>query len=292
MKVKSNRIGDIYSYYLDILIKGYSVKEANLLLKRLISFYLKIESFKIPDLVADQRIGESLLLDIHFGVKKLAEYQPLEYIIGEVQFYEHRFFVDKSVLIPRPETEELVDFVWKNAASITSKPKILDVGTGSGCIAVMLSLLLDASQTAVDISEDALSVAKKNAYYHNVEIQFIKADFLQSDSWGLLPDDFDIIVSNPPYILNSEKSLMKSNVLDFEPSLALFVPDSNPLVFYEAILQFSLNHLKINGLVYVEINENQGKATAALFKSHFKVVNLIQDLNGKDRFVLAKGLKE
>ncbi|MBN2746486.1 MAG: peptide chain release factor N(5)-glutamine methyltransferase [Bacteroidales bacterium] len=290
MKVKSNRIGDIFSYYFDILSKGYPATEAKILLKRLISYYLNVETYKVPDLVADQRVGESLLLDIHFGVKKLAEYQPIEYIIGETQFYEHRFFVDKSVLIPRPETEEMVDFLWKNSSAFVSKPQILDVGTGSGCIAIMLSLLLDASVSAVDISSAAINIARKNSNYHSVDIQFFNLDFLNTSSWQLLPSDLDIIVSNPPYVLDSEKTFMKSNVLDFEPSLALFVPDENPLLFYKAILDFSLSHLKPNGQVLLEINENLGEKTANLFRPYYKKIALIQDINEKNRFVFASGL--
>ena len=285
MKVPSNLISDIYSFYYKRLQEEYSSKESAILLKRLMGYYLNIKEFKIPQFIENKRVGESLMLKIHFGVKDLLQHKPLEYIIQRSNFYELEFFVNEHVLIPRPETEELVDLIWKTSAKYKNKPAILDIGTGSGCIAITLNKLIDAKTYALDISNLALDVARTNAKNLNADVTFVPMDFLDETQWKSLNLKFDIIISNPPYIRELEKSLMNENVLNFEPHKALFVRDKNPLIFYKKILDFSLEYLNSKGAIFVEINEFLGNETADIFRSNYSNVNIIKDLNGKDRFL-------
>ena len=214
-----------------------------------------------------------------------------------------RFFVNESVLIPRPETQEMVEMIANfarrdNACVIRtgcdvktdSRPSILDIGTGSGCIAISLAKLIPNSDvTAVDVSEKALEVAKKNAEANGVNVHFVHDDILQPTIAELIDNQFDIIVSNPPYVCDSEKSEMRANVLDHEPSSALFVPDSDPLIFYRKILEFAQKALKPNGQIWFEINERFGKETAELCREKgFKNVEIIKDFRGKERVIIAK----
>jgi len=285
MKVSSNKISDIYSYYINLLEAEYSRHEGGILLKRLMGYYLDIQSFKIPQHIENERVGESMMLKIHFGVKDLLQHKPLEYIMGRADFYEMKFEVNEDTLIPRPETEELVDMIWKASATLKRKPKILDIGTGSGCIGIALSKLIEANVLGIDVSEKALNIAKINAIKNNSEMKFLKVDFLDINQRNSLKETFDVIVSNPPYVRELEKSLLQPNVLDYEPHLALFVPDNNPLIFYEAIATFGKTNLNPNGSIFLEINEFLGKETAEIFKADYSEVKLIQDLNGKDRFL-------
>ena len=288
MKVSSNLISDIYSFYLARLKELYPEKEAGVLLKRLLAHYLKVQEYKIPHIIENERVGESMLLKIHFGVKELLKHKPLEYIIGQADFYEMKFFVNQHVLIPRPETEELVDLIWKTSSQFKNNPWIIDIGTGSGCIAISLNKLIKSETIAIDISSSALNLAKKNNELNSSDVQFIQMDFLKKSQWNKLEGIFDVIVSNPPYIRELEKSLMKDNVLLYEPEVSLFVKDNNPLVFYKAIAEFGYDHLKANGYIYLEINEFLGNETANVFKSHYRKVTVIKDLNGKDRFLLVQ----
>ena len=217
-------------------------------------------------------------------IARVNQGEPIQYILEEAWFYGRRFYVDKHVLIPRPETEELIDYIKKQ------KPeKVLDLGTGSGCIPVTLSLELSGSAVyAVDKSEDALEVARKNAKDNQAKVGFEWADILDFQN-PFLADRFDIIVSNPPYVKESEKKEMRKNVLDFEPDLALFVPDNDPLVFYRNIGRIGKKHLMPDGQLWVEINAGLGKETRELFESQgYAEVNLIRDFFGKDRFIQAK----
>ncbi len=215
-------------------------------------------------------------------VKRLNANEPVQYILGETEFYGRRFKVNPSVLIPRPETELLISEVVKNNQSSGS---ILDVGTGSGCIPITLKLEIPQAQVyTIDISEDALKVAKENAKALNAGVNFIHGSFLEEVP---IPK-VDVIVSNPPYIIESEKELMKSNVLAYEPHLALFVPNEDPLLFYKAIASKSKTILNPNGKVFVEINERYGRDVKELFeRSGFNSVRIIKDLDGKDRVVAA-----
>lgn len=208
--------------------------------------------------------------------------EPIQYILGKTVFYGLKFDVNKEVLIPRQETEELVDLIIRE--NTLEKPSILDIGTGSGCIAISLKKNIpDADVSACDIRRKAINLAKKNARLNGIEIQFHQKDVLRIAS--LYGKKFDIIVSNPPYITKKEKILMDSNVVDFEPAEALFVPENNPLVFYECIIELAARNLTDNGSVYFEINESRGAEVEMLLnKARFKAVRIIKDINGKDRF--------
>ncbi|MEF3079270.1 peptide chain release factor N(5)-glutamine methyltransferase [Winogradskyella poriferorum] len=229
----------------------------------------------------------------------LKQQKPIQYLLGETEFYGLQFKVNDNVLIPRPETEELVDWIIKDSKSkIQSSDgiKILDIGIGSGCIAISLAKHLPEAQIfAVDISESALEIAKENADSNGVEVKFIKADILESSLWEDVAfrqeGSFDIIVSNPPYVRELEKQEIKPNVLDNEPHLALFVENDNPLIFYKAITDFAVDKLKSNGSLYFEINQYLGQETKQLLvDAEFKAVELREDLNGNDRML--KGIKK
>ena len=234
--------------------------------------------------------------------RRMASGEPLQYVTGKAYFYGREFNVTPDVLIPRPETELLcravIDFV-----KMKSEVRILDLCTGSGCIAWTLALEIPGAQvTAVDISEGALAVASAQDFADEmsrtcaVAPDFLKADVLSCHpepslchperSEGSFPSHFDIIVSNPPYVMDSEKALMRKNVLDHEPHLALFVPDDDPLLFYRAVAQWALQLLKPGGFGIVEINEALGEDTAEIYRRYgFSAVTIIKDLNDKDRFV-------
>lgn len=220
---------------------------------------------------------------------KLKNQIPIQYIVGETAFYGLMFKVDKNVLIPRPETEELAEWIIQNLpvgrqAQNSKSLKILDVGTGSGCIAISLAKNLpNAKVSALDISAEALNVAKNNAEFNQVTVDFILADILKMEK---LATNFDIIVSNPPYVRELEKSQMQQNVLSNEPHIALFVKDENPLLFYDKIADLAKNHLTENGVLYFEINQYLGAATVDLLKSKgFKNIELKKDIYGVDRMV-------
>ena len=219
--------------------------------------------------------------------EELKKGKPVQYILGETEFYNCLITVNSETLIPRPETEELVDMVIKENRGFTGN--ILDVGTGSGCIAISLAINLPGTNvTGIDISEGAVEVAKKNAGINNASVSFYRADILSPDL--ILPGNTGIIVSNPPYIRELEKPLTGKNVIGFEPHSALFVPDSDPLVYYRAILEKSELILNRDGKIYFEINEAFGNPMADLMLSFgYKEVEIVKDLNGKDRIM--KGIK-
>jgi release factor glutamine methyltransferase len=197
-----------------------------------------------------------------------------------------KFFVNENVLIPRPETEELVYWVGEESKKLTIKSqKLLEIGTGSGCISIVLKKELPGLLiTSIDVSSGALEVAKKNAVTQEAEINFLVIDFLDEENWKRLPV-FDIIVSNPPYIKQSEQSAMSSHVTGFEPSIALFVPDEDALLFYRNIASFAKTHLAQQGLVFLEINEALGKEVVELYEKEGYAVELKKDMQGKDRML-------
>jgi release factor glutamine methyltransferase len=219
-------------------------------------------------------------------VSQLKLQKPIQYILGEADFFSLIFKVTPDVLIPRQETEELVDWILKTTNF--TQPKILDIGTGSGCIAISLAVnLKNAKITAIDISDGALSISMENAERNNVTIDFFKVDFLNPHS-KIANQPFDIIVSNPPYIRDLEKKSMNPNVLDYEPHTALFVSNADPLVFYRTIALKAKELLKSEGTVFCEINEAMGDETFQLFMQFgFKEVEIRKDLNGKDRMIKA-----
>ncbi len=282
MKVKSNKISDILKYYTNFLIESFNENESKSLIRILFEEYTTYKSAELA-INLDKAINESQLLKIHKAVKALKNNMPVQYIIGKASFYDIELFVDENVLIPRPETEELVEWILTDN-SVDTKAKILDIGTGSGCIAVTLKKHLpEAKVAACDFSEKAIEIAKKNAENKNTDIDFHHWDILEVKNFSA---KYDIIVSNPPYVMEKEKSLMQMNVLDYEPDTALFVPDSDPLLYYKAIADFAIKNLNTNGRLYLEINENLGEETMSLLKNRgFTNVILKKDINGKDRMI-------
>jgi len=284
MKMSSNLVRDCRRHYSSELEKIYGSDEANALIMILLEHYFGIDRVKIA-MEPELRLSESELLTLHFAVKELLKNKPIQYVLGETEFCGMKFFVEEGVLIPRPETEEMVRQLavghWPLAA------KILDIGTGSGCIAISLAKLLkDSVVTAVDVSEKALEIAKKNAAENDADVRFVLDDILNPKNPELIDNQYDIIVSNPPYVCESEKSEMRANVLDYEPSSALFVSDSDPLIFYRKILEFAQKTLKPNGEIWFEINEKLGQEMQNLcLEKGFKNVEIIKDFRGKDRIL-------
>ncbi len=226
-----------------------------------------------------------VLDELRFGI-------PLQYVIGEAHFYGLKFKVDSSVLIPRPETEELVNWVLESIREDaetrnSDSMHIIDIGTGSGCIPIALKKNLpQADMYALDISNSAIETAIRNAVENQTEVHFFQGDIL-NPSLTLLPLTFSVIVSNPPYVRSSEKQQMHTNVLDHEPHSALFVPDEDPLLFYRSIADFAKKHLNQEGSLFLEINESLGKETAALLEARGFLTELRKDLQGKDRMIKA-----
>jgi len=228
----------------------------------------------------------------HFqeAAERLQSYEPIQYILGDTEFYGLLFKVNSSVLIPRPETEELVSWIIEENKT-KEGISILDIGTGSGCIAITLAKHLPKAKVfALDVSRSALEVAKKNAVLNAVDVHFIEADILKLNAenknqkpWDL---GFDVVVSNPPYVRELEKELMTANVLKHEPHLALFVSDDDALIFYRKITQFSKQRLNAKGQLFFEINEYLGKETKLLMENEgFKAITLEQDVFDKDRMI-------
>ncbi|NOT75595.1 MAG: peptide chain release factor N(5)-glutamine methyltransferase [Cyclobacteriaceae bacterium] len=216
-------------------------------------------------------------------IRRLNKNEPLQYVLGESEFYGRRFIVNPAVLIPRPETEIMIDSVLSFMKDRADEISILDIGTGSGCIGITLSLEVKSSHvSATDISEQALIIAKKNAKQLNASIEFYKRDVL---SEFLPKDSLDVIVSNPPYILENEKNTLHENVVNYEPSLALFVPNDDALIFHRALTEHSKRSLKSGGMLMTEINERFGKETLELFQSAGFEAEIVKDLDGKDRFI-------
>jgi release factor glutamine methyltransferase len=236
-------------------------------------------------------------------LQQLLTHRPLQYVLNEAWFYRLKFEVNESVLIPRPETEELVDWIVKEVKSGKKSTKyevvstasrftthyspltILDIGTGSGCIPIALKKNLpDTEVSAIDVCSEALHVAVNNAVNNETEINFQLFDFLDENKWNDL-GNYDIIVSNPPYIKTTEAKTMSKHVLEFEPHKALFVPDEDALLFYRKITDFALHHLQPNGAVYVEINQQLGKETVELFQHKGFTVELKKDMSGNERMI-------
>ena len=226
---------------------------------------------------------------------QLQQEKPIQYITREAWFYGLKFEVNENTLIPRPETEELVEWIiesWKlGAGSWKSENQkrinVLDIGTGTGCIPIALKANLpQANVFAIDVSEMALEVAKRNAELNKVEVNFIQANILEVEDLSQLPSSYNIIVSNPPYVRNLEKQEIKKNVLDYEPHLALFVEDTDALLFYRKIAQLTIKNLSPNGLLFFEINQYLGKETVELLENlEFKDIELKKDMFGNDRMI-------
>jgi len=284
MFVTTNNLIDLIPYYKSKLGEVYEESEIENIFYLICDYTHNLS--KIDIRISNTKLSESELLIHRSYVKRLLTNEPVQHIIGETEFYGLPFFVNQNVLIPRPETEELIDLILTSTKN--SDLNILDIGTGTGCIPITLKSNLPLTkETAIDISEKALDTATKNATLNKVDIQFIQKDILTEDLNDL--PLFDIIISNPPYVLESDKLKMSKNVLDFDPALALFVEDTNPLLFYKRITKLATNKLTPNGQLFFEIHENFGKETEQLLiDSGFIGTRIIKDMQGKDRIVYGK----
>lgn len=284
MKNKSSNAKILFKLVFDKLKTIYDKNEAMAIAK---IYFNDSWGVSYAQIISEQTIfyDESKL---NHDLQRLENQEPIQYIIGKSKFLDSDFFVNKHTLIPRPETEELVLKISNDLKNI-NKIKLLDIGTGSGCIPISLKLLHPNWKiSALDISFEALKIAKKNSENNKVEIDFFQYDILKNNFE--INTTFNCIVSNPPYVLESEKSEMNKNVLEFEPHEALFVPNSNALIFYRAILEFSNKHLEKNGSLYFEINPLMSTEIKILFNEfNYSNIESIQDFNNKTRFV--KGIK-
>lgn len=283
MKIASNRLVSMLSYCNEQLWPLYSKQEVEVM-KRWI--FMELFQLNSAQLVTeyDKRFSESELLRLIEVIKHLKRKTPLAYIFGKTEFYGLPFLVNKSVLIPRPETEELCEWLI-HSCNKNKLHSILDIGTGSGCIAIALKKALSNTWiTGIDISEDALSLAKQNALLNQCDIAFLKKDVLSET----LEETFDIIVSNPPYITHEEENVMDEQVLLYEPHLALFVNNNDPLQFYKAIIRFALKCLHSNGFIFFECNTIFIKEVEDLLnKNNFKEIEIKKDMSGKSRMIKA-----
>ena len=274
---------EYYRYYLNQLQNVYAVEEASAITG--LVFQNKTGVTKKDIITAPGKIittEQKTILDK--TLEQLLTHKPVQQITGETWFYNLPFIINEHVLIPRPETEELVKKILdENTGNIS----IIDIGSGSGCISIALKKNLpNASVTSVDVSKEALLTARQNAEANETEINFIALDFLNTNEWQHL-SEYDIIVSNPPYIPLTEKEQMDKNVTEHEPHSALFVPDTNPLLFYKAIAEFARTHLKHQGKIYVETHADYAIQVAAVFQVHSNSTQVLKDISGKQRIVAA-----
>ena len=285
MRIASNKLKDIIDFAYQELDLLYEKGEIRSMIYSLIEHFTEFDLNNILTYKDELKVSESELLKINFAIKDLKKEKPLQQIIGYTDFLDVRIDVNEHVLIPRVETEEIVQRVI-NENKGRKNLKIADICCGSGCIAIALKKAFpDANIYAYDISEEALKKSKENAEKNKEKINFFKENILESKEKN---QEFDIIVSNPPYVRESEKAFMRNNVLLYEPALALFVSDKEPLIFYEHLLKFSNQNLAKNGKIYMEINENLAKETELLFKNFNYQTSVFKDLRGKDRLLLAK----
>jgi len=287
MFVETNTIPVLRRYFNSSLEAHFSASECKLMFDSLIQKRL---NWTKTDLILNNnsRLSESDLLYLRNATKRLLNQEPFQYVIGETLFYDLLLNCDSRALIPRPETEELVQWILEEQASISS---ILEIGTGSGCIALACKNQLSACKvTAIDVSPEALQLAGENAIKLSLEIELIESDFLSEDlSFIENGNTFDCIVSNPPYISINESGNIAANVVDFEPSIALFVPEDNPLLFYNAIVDKSMHLLNNDGFLFFEIHELYSSEVLSLLeKKGFINIELRKDLQGKPRMVKAK----
>ena len=289
MHIPSNRVRDIERYIRTELDELYPEGELRMFTQMLFEAYMGWNTAQLL-LHRDDTINQSDLLKFHWAVEDLKQYRPIQHMIGYTDFCDCRIAVSPDVLIPRPETEEIVlraTELLNDSGANVQEGNFLDLCTGSGCIAIALAKQFPKAKVyAVDISTKALDLAQKNAERNHVAVEFVQSDILQ-ETFALPCPTFDLIISNPPYIQEKERCDMERNVLEYEPSLALFVPDKDPLKFYRAIGLDAIQHLTYKGLLILEINEHLGSATCQLLQSIGFVTQLLQDFRGKDRSIIA-----
>jgi release factor glutamine methyltransferase len=287
LEIHSNRASDIYNHYTRLLAALYGLDEAKAIANIVLEEFAGINRLKRTS-EQDVRLSESEILGVHFAFKELLQHKPLQYVLGKAWFLDLTLSIKPGVLIPRPETEELVLWILED---LKNTPKLtgIDIATGSGCIALSLALKMKhLTMYATDVSNDALTIAQQNNQNLQAGIHILQHDILGTTP---LPyaGSFDFMVSNPPYVRELEKAQMRPNVIDYEPHLALFVPDNDSLLYYRHIAQFAQNSLKHNGLLYLEINEALALETREMLRTFgFEEVEVRHDLHGKPRMMRAK----
>ena len=285
MHIPSNRVSDIERYFHSELDALYGDGEVKMFIRLLFEAFLGWSRAKLLTHRSDT-VNQSDLLRFHWAAEDLKRFRPIQHIIGWTEFCGCRIEVDRNTLIPRPETEEIVT---RAIGLLAAKPphRILDLCTGSGCIAIALAKQWpEAEVWAVDISENALTVAKRNAQTNNVNVSFLQADILRSP-FSVPRSPFSLIISNPPYVMEREKRDMQRNVLDWEPPQALFVPDSDPLLFYRVIADIAADRLNAGGMLLLEINGQMGDATLQMLSAKGFAGEIHKDFQGKDRCITA-----
>lgn len=278
-------IKELYRNYLSQLQTIYPLSEASIIADRA---FESIANIKRADLIKDptKQLNNKTNQQLSNAFTQLLQHTPIQYVLGEAWFYHLKFKVNEAVLIPRPETEELVEMVIDSRKSLITDASILDIGTGSGCIAIAIKKNMPAAVvSAMDVSESALKVAKENAKEHNTQIEFMQMDFLDESTWDLLTQ-YHVIISNPPYIPQNEKEKLDKNVVDHEPHLALFVPDKDPLLFYGKIAAFGRSHLKSNGKIYLEVHEDLALEAKKLFQKQYSYAEIKKDMFGRERMLI------
>ena len=285
LRFRSNRVRDIISLYHEELDGIYGSGEVGVFLDMLFEAFLGWDKVRLLT-SREQTIDQSDLLRFHWALEDLKRHRPIQHIIGYTDFCGCRIEVSPDVLIPRPETDEMVNWTLSILSSPLSTLRFLDLCTGSGCIAIALKKAFPAADvTAVDVSPEALEIARQNAQNNGVEVQFVEGDVLGGVDG--VNGQYGLIVSNPPYVRDSERAQMAANVLDYDPALALFVPDDDPLRFYRAIATIAKEHLAENGQVVVEINEALAEETCAVFKAQGFTPKVHEDFRGKQRWISA-----
>lgn len=282
-------LSEIRQQYIKQLSEQYSLQEIDIIFYALAENYLHINK-SILKLSLDELKDENDLKYILFlnALFQLKEGIPYQYVLGSTIFFGCEILVNKNVLIPRPETEELVEWILKDINNKNQKLQIIDLCSGSGCISIALAKNLPKSQIdGIDVSEKALELSKKNSVLNKVSVNYIQTNLLDSEKINT-NKKYDIIVSNPPYIKKSEKRDMDERVYKFEPNEALFVTDENPLIFYKEIIKFSMMNLNEKGKIYIEINQNLSAETQELFLKYFTFVELKKDLSGNYRMIKAE----
>lgn len=266
------------------LIPIYGIDEANAILNWVLEDCFTMKKHQMQ--LLNRILRDEEILQLNIILKRLIKQEPIQYILGYALFFNNRFKVNSSVLIPRPETEELVDLVIQHFNAHSQQISIIDIGTGSGCIAVSLAKSIrNANLYAIDVSAKAIEIAQENALKMRTNIQFSEVDFIH-DTNIFKNVQFDCIVSNPPYISQSESTNMKANVVAHEPHLALFVPNDDALIFYKGLASFASKRLKKGGILAVEINQELGNETVDVFKiAGLTEIKLIKDLSGNNRFI-------
>ena len=275
---------DYKNYFKKEISANYTEAESSILFEIFLEHLTDLNKIELRK-VMTQEIEKTHSVELQNIIEQLKTGKPYQQILGETEFYGLKFFVDEHVLIPRPETEELLELAIKKMQDPRCKIqdlKVLDIGTGSGIIPIVLKKHFPNSEiSAIDFSEKALKTAQRNADFHEVEINFIHQDYLNQN----LTEVYDVIISNPPYIGIEEEEEIADSVKEFEPKMALFSPTSNALIFYEKIAEDCKNHLAENGLIFLEINQKLGKETLELFSDVLKEAELIEDLSGNERIV-------